>query len=95
MAYPSGVRVETIAQGKCLPIHKGLEPDKPRFPCKRHSCVEAVTGTRFSVKLTLTNQFFMCGVDGVEVHLAYDGGEPPGCLLPAGVLFPLPPALLN
>ena len=76
MPYHSGVRVEIIAHEKCLPIHRDPEPDNPITPGKRHSYVEAVTGVRFSVKVTLTDRFLMCGGDGVEVHLAYDGGEP-------------------
>ncbi|MCJ1286542.1 hypothetical protein MMC26_005888 [Xylographa opegraphella] len=76
MVHRKGVRVEIISQGKCLPIYTDPAPDNSAIQCERHAYVEAVTGVRFSVKVTLTDRFLMCDGDGVEVHLAYDGGEP-------------------
>ena len=70
-----GVKVEIIAHGQSLPIY---DPSQNGFtvPYSEFCYVEAVTDAKFSVKVTLTEEFRMWGAEAVEVHLAFDGGDP-------------------
>ena len=75
MAWDSGVTVEIISDGQSLPLYPDPDAGDNQGTEGSVQYVEAVTGAKFEIRLTLEKNFWWGGCDFVEVIVKYDGDE--------------------
>ena len=69
------VKVEVISNERSLPRYDdpdAIEQDQPRT---RQNYIEAVTGAKFIVRVTLDERFYMGHCDAARIVLSFDGAE--------------------
>ena len=73
-----GIRVEVVVEGRSMPLYR--DPDSqdseqaPADALCSTRYVEAVTGARFTLRVTLLEEFDLRGSDGLEFLTTCDGG---------------------
>ena len=72
MDYFKGVQVEVICNGKSLKMYD--DPDGPDDPelYKRQKYVEAITGDKFTVKVTLGHDFQFGSAEAARINFRFD-----------------------
>lgn len=73
MDYFEGVKVEVTSNGQTLPLYD--DPDAPddHNPRERQRYIEATTGAKFAIKVTLTKNFHFGDSQVARVCIAFDG----------------------
>lgn len=79
MAHYEGVTVKVISDGKTCPMYDDPDADGHKDPFSLssppHKYIEAVTGAKFAVVVTLEPSFQFANCDGVRVRYYLDGGK--------------------
>ena len=71
-----GVSVEVISEGRSLPLYDDPDEEPDQHSRIRQRYVEAVTGAAFKVKISLTRDFRLYGLedqDAVQFSIDFDG----------------------
>lgn len=76
MDHFQGITVEVISNGQALDFYEDPDAAEPEEICARHHYIEAVAGSTFQVKATLTPEFkfyTMKAEDAVQILVNIDG----------------------
>ena len=76
-AMYQGILVEVIspANGPPLPMFPDPDSEANKEPDTMSYYIEAKTGERFTLKVTITPQFKTCAFDDIAIKLYIDGGK--------------------
>ena len=74
MEYHHGVKVEIICEGSILPCYQDPDSGSSDADLTSRHYIEARTGARFEVRVSLANNYDLQLCDYVRVKVTYDGG---------------------